>query len=202
MSRRALMVKAIAAALLSGGGALVAFALYIPAKAAVAQVLLEQAWQRVQAGDAHAKPWPWADITPIAEIVVPRLDERAIVLEGVNGQAMAFGPGHMPNTAAIGAEGTAVIAAHRDTLFAFLRRLVLGDLVSAETTDGSRTVYRVVATRIVRADASGIDPHDTGPNGSRLALVTCYPFTGIVHSPWRYVVLADRVEKKKTASRL
>ena len=26
----------------------------------------------------------------------------------------------------------------------------------------------------------------------RLALVAGYPFNGVLHSPWRYVVLADR----------
>ena len=30
-------------------------------------------------------------------------------------------------------------------------------------------------------------------HGERLALVTCYPFDGMFHSPLRYVVIADRV---------
>jgi len=175
-------------------------ALYIPAKAALAQVLLDRAWARARAGDANTKPWPWADITPIAEIEVPRLNRRTIVLEGASGAAMAFAPGHMPNTVPIGARGTAVVAAHRDTQFAFLGELKEGDLIAAITTDGRRTLFRVAEARIVRADASGLDPEDTGVTGSRLALVTCYPFNGILHSPLRYVVLADRAESR--ASRL
>ena len=67
-----------------------------------------------------------------------------------------------------------------------------GDRIAAQTIDGRLLAYRVSAARIVRADASGLDPADPGPGGARLALVTCYPFTGVLHSPWRYVVIADR----------
>lgn len=178
--------------LFAAGTALVGSALYIPAKAALAQVLLERAWARAQAGDGGAKPWSWADITPVAVLEVPRLGERSIVLEGASGEAMAFGPGHMSNTAPIGARGTAVVAAHRDTQFAYLREMQDGDRIVVQTANGRRSAFRVVEMRVVRADASGLDPDDAGPTGARLALVTCYPFNGVLRSPWRYVVLADR----------
>jgi sortase A len=181
-----------AAILLAAGAGLVSWALYVPAKAALAQILLEQAWTRTQAGEAYAKPWPWADIAPIARIEIPRLEQHEIVLEGTNGSALAFGPGHMEDSATIGGRGTAIVAAHRDTQFRYLGKLVAGDSVVVTTAGGSRIAYRVAETHIVRADASGLDPTDNGPNGSRLALVTCYPFTGVLHSPWRYVVIADR----------
>jgi sortase A len=181
-----------AACLLVFGAVLIGCGLYMPAKAALAQVLLERAWTRVQAGEDGAKPWPWADIHPVAEILIPRLGERSIVLEGASGEAMAFGPGHMTNTARIGERGTAVVAAHRDTQFARLGELQIGDVIVATARDGRRTVFRVAALRVVRANASGLDPADTGPNGARLALVTCYPFGGVVRGPLRYVVLADR----------
>ncbi len=179
-------------ALFASGAALIASALYIPAKAALAQVLLERAWDRARSGETNAKPWPWADISPLAVLEVPRLGERSIVLEGASGEAMAFGPGHMSNTPPIGARGTAVIAAHRDTQFRYLRNVSEGERILVQTADGRRSAFRVVETRIVRADASGLDPDDSGPTGARLALVTCYPFDGVFRSPWRYVVLADR----------
>jgi len=84
------------------------------------------------------------------------------------------------------------VAAHRDTQFRYLREVKDGDRIVVETADGRSSAFRVVETRVVRADASGLDPDDSGPTGSRLALVTCYPFNGVLHSPWRYVVLADR----------
>jgi sortase A len=188
---RALRITA-SIALLAAGTALVASALYIPAKAALAQVLLERAWARTQGGEVGAKPWPWADISPVAVLEVPRLGERSIVLEGASGEAMAFGPGHMSDTAPIGGRGTAVVAAHRDTQFRYLREVRDGDRIVVETADGRHSAFRVVEMRVVRADASGLDPADGGPTGARLALVTCYPFNAVLRSPWRYVVLADR----------
>jgi sortase A len=98
----------------------------------------------------------------------------------------------MENSARIGERGTAIVAAHRDTQFRYLGKLAAGDAVVITTADRNHIAYRVTETRIVRADASGLDPSDDGPDGSRLALVTCYPFTGVLHSPWRYVVIADR----------
>jgi sortase A len=187
---RALRLTALV--LTTAGGALVASALYIPAKAALAQVLLERAWARTQAGEQGVRPWPWADIAPVAVLEVPRLGERSIVLEGASGQAMAFGPGHMVNTPPIGGRGTAVVAAHRDTQFSYLRDVKDGDRIVVETADGRHSAFHVVETRIVRADASGLDPRDGGPTGARLALVTCYPFDGVLRGPLRYVVLADR----------
>lgn len=185
-------LRLTALALIAAGTALIASALYIPAKAALAQVLLERAWARTQAGESDVRPWPWADIAPVAVLEVPHLRRRSIVLEGASGQAMAFGPGHMSNTPPLGARGTAVIAAHRDTQFRYLRDVKNGDRIVVETANGEHSTFRVVETRIVRADASGLDPTDGGPTGARLALVTCYPFDGVLRGPLRYVVLADR----------
>src|SRR5262249_16132084 len=161
-------------------------------KAALAQVLLERAWARAQGGEDDAKPWRWADIAPVAEIAVPRLATREIVLEGVSGQAMAFGPGHMPNTPAIGTTGTSAVDAHRDREVGFLKDMIAGDRIESLDANGRKSTFIVVDTRVVRADASGLDPEDGGPTGARLALVTCYPFNGVFHSPWRYVVIAER----------
>ena len=190
--RKSSLTAILSAGLLLVGTAFISRAAYIPAKAALAQVLLRQAWARAQGGEGTVKPWAWADIAPVAEIEIPRLNQHEIVLEGVSGQAMAFGPGHMPNTPSIGSRGTAIVAAHRDTQFRFLGKLVAGDRIETTDARGRHNVFRVTATSVVKADASGIDPTEGGPSGARLALVTCYPFNGVFHSPWRYVVLADR----------
>jgi sortase A len=70
--------------------------------------------------------------------------------------------------------------------------MVKGDRIVVEAADGGHSTFLVSETRIVRADASGLDPEDGGVTGARLALVTCYPFNGVLRSPWRYVVLAER----------
>src|SRR5215470_2002730 len=88
--RKRVFITVLSAGLLLIGAAFLISAAYIPAKAALAQVLLERAWARAQGGEGDARPWRWADMAPVAEIAVPRLGTREIVLEGVSGQAMAF----------------------------------------------------------------------------------------------------------------
>jgi sortase A len=105
LSKRAPRRAAPAVILLTAGAVFLAAACYMPAKAAVAQVLLERAWARAEAGEPAPKPWPWADIAPIAKLDVPRLHQHTIVLEGTSGAALAFGPGHMQNSAPIGGAG-------------------------------------------------------------------------------------------------
>src|SRR5688500_14927280 len=137
--------KAFALGFVAVAAGMIAHGAYIPAKAGLAQILLQRAWEKVQAGEQMAKPWPWADITPVAELDIPRLGLKAIVLDGVSGEAMAFGPGHMPNTPRIGAGGTAVVAAHRDTQFAAIGELQEGDVIAATDRAGKRTEFRVSA---------------------------------------------------------
>ena len=92
---RSSRVSLAAAAIFALAGMwLVGDALYIHAKAMLAQVLLERAFAASIATGAAVKPWSWADTWPVARIEVPRLGARAIVLAVGSGQALAFGPGH------------------------------------------------------------------------------------------------------------
>lgn len=64
------------------GLVLVAQGLWIPAKAVLAQVLLQYAWtQTVDAGGPNGtdpaaihRPWPWADTWPVARLRAPAHD--------------------------------------------------------------------------------------------------------------------------------
>lgn len=175
--------------------------LYIKAKAELAQVLLEQAWSRTLSGAPASKPWPWADMWPIAKLNVPRLGRSAIVLNGASGEAMAFGPGHVSATPMPGRSGTSVIAAHRDTHFAFLQHVRKQDVVRITLADGQTRKYRVKGFEVVDAQASGIEAHS--PGSSKLALVTCWPFGAMRSGPLRYVVHAEaepRSTRRKVAS--
>lgn len=168
-----------------------AYASYMPAKAALSQILLKRAWAQAQSGD-EARPWPWADALAIAEIRAPRLGKRQIVLSQSSGEAMAFGPGHMAATPLPGEPGVSIIAAHRDTHFRFLRNLQIGDEIEVARAAGAAT-FRVTDLKVVRWDRSGIDP--TAP-GRKLALVTCFPFDAAMRGPLRYVVIADRSDER------
>lgn len=184
------MRRALVAALVLCGLALIGSALWIPAKAVAAQLLLERAFAASLASGRPVKAWPWADTWPVASIEAPRLRKRVIALEGGSGEAMAFGPGHLSRTPAPGDRGTSVFAAHRDTHFAFLARLRPGDEVRVLRGDGRRLRFEVTETRVAPWDASGIDPK---AGGRRIALTTCWPFDSVAPGPLRYVVMARLV---------
>ena len=177
----------VAVCLVVAGVALAGDGVLINAKAKAAQVLLERAWDRSRAGEAEAKPWPWADIWPVARIEAPRLGESAIVLSGVSGEAMAFGPGLMEGGPVPGAPGTAILAAHRETHFRFLQNIEIGDVIFVETREGARLKFRIEATRIVKANQSGLY---TDGLERKIALVTCWPFDGKQRGEERFVAVA------------
>jgi len=177
----------VAAILAVAGMWLTCGGFYIHAKAVLAQVLLERAFAAELSSGTTVKPWPWADTWPVARIGVPRLGVSAIALASSSGQAMAFGPGHLSDTPEAGEDGIAVYAAHRDTHFAFLGRVVTGDTVVVTRRDGTVARFRVTDARVVRWNASGIDP---AAPGRQLALVTCWPLDAVLQGPLRYVVYA------------
>ena len=161
---------------------------YIPAKAWFAQELMQHAWLRVTAGADRAAPWPWADTWPVARLTVKSRDVDLIVLAGGSGRTLAFGPGHLGASAEPGEIGNSIIAGHRDTHFAFLRDVEVGELIGVETTRGQGHLYEVVGVDIVDARKGSL-MLDT--QQSMLSLVTCYPFDALeAGGPLRYVVTA------------
>jgi len=186
-ARRRLPFLVPAALVAAVGLALCGQGLWIPAKAALAQVLLERAFARSVATGRPVKPWPWADTWPVARITFPRLHHSVVVLDGASGQALAFGPGHVAGTPDAGDRGTAVYAAHRDTHFALLGQVRPGDEIEVARIDGRHVRFRMVAAQVVRWDASGVDPHAPG---RALALATCWPLDAKTHGPLRYLVWA------------
>ena len=160
----------------------------IPAKAWVAQQLLERAFAESLASGRPVRAWPWADAAPVARIRVPRLGRDAIVLSGGSGEALAFGPTLLPGGGRLGTRGTAVFAAHRDTHFNFLAEVRPGDLIEVQELSGRTLRYRAAVGRVVRYDGFGIDRHARRPS---IALVTCWPIGGTGRGPWRYVVRAE-----------
>ena len=158
-------------------------ALWIPAKAQLAQWLLERSWREIQDGARHAPPWPWADTQPAAVLEVPGHEVRQIVLGGASGRNLAFGPTLFGDLSS----GDVVISGHRDTHFAFLQDLQAGDTISLETPEGRQDYevawFDVVDTRThALTIEAGVD---------RLSLVTCYPFNTLnPGGPLRLVVTA------------
>ncbi len=187
VSRRATALLAAACALV--GVANVARGLYIPAKALLAQRLIQRSWTQVEAGRAWAPPWPWADTQPVARMRVPAHGVDLFILAGDSGRTLAFGPGHATESARPGEPGTVLVSGHRDTHFRFLRRVAPGEVVVLETPDRAQHRYRVTRAEVVDS-RDALIVHD--PDVERLVLVTCYPFdTPVPGGPLRYVVTAS-----------
>jgi sortase A len=182
--------------LLAAGAYYVGHGAWIEAKALLAQQLLEGSWERALAGETRAAPWPWADTWPVARLSFPRQRGSLLVLSGDSGRTMAFGPGHAPGSALPGTAGTAIISGHRDTHFAVLRELAVGDALRVERSDGVTVRYRVSEVAVVDARTDSLR---APPDRAALVLVTCWPFDALSPGgPLRYVVTADR-EKPRPA---
>lgn len=170
----------------------------IEAKAQLAQVLIERAWQQKLAAPTLAvAPWPWADTQPVGRLqlldAAGNVRQDLYVLAGGHGEALAFGPGLMP-TGIQGNNGARVIGGHRDTHFAFLRELQGGETLRWQSPDGRWRRYVVRQRSIANAEQ---DDLWLNPNTDSLWLITCYPFDAVrAGGPLRYVVRADseRVE--------
>jgi sortase A len=182
---------AVVLLLLTLGTWQIASAGWIHAKAIVAQHLIASAWTQARDGGVARRPWPWADMRPIARLAVPTRHIELYVLDGTSHRALAFGPGHVVGTAAPGSWGNTVIVAHRDTHFAFLRELEPNEEIDVEIAKGETARYRVREVAIVDKGATRfLDDADA----AQLTLITCYPFDAIrPGTSLRYVVIADRI---------
>lgn len=166
--------------------------LYMGGKAMIAQIMLDRAWVNTLQSGQPTPPWSWMDTAPVAKISLPALNKSAIVLNTVSGQALAFGPVHMARTPLPGDAGISVIAAHKNTHFAFLQDLRTGDEIKVQRADGRSYTFKMTRAVIVHKDNSGIpDIQDPGQS-PQLALVTCYPFDAISFGgPMRYIVYGE-----------
>lgn len=188
MKRGRAHVTALAIACLVLGGLLLGEQAWLACKAAVAERLIDRAFEaHLRDGGRHL-PWSWADTHPIGRLEVPRLGVRRTVLSGASGSSLAFGPGHVDGTARPNARGNCVLAGHRDSWFSFLEQLRLGDEVVLQSGDDTRRF--VVAALDVRSMWDGDVVAPTVED--QLTLVTCYPFGGLAGSTQRFVVTCLR----------
>ncbi len=191
-------ILATSSILLAGTGlALLGGQGYLKAKAALAAVLIDRAWAEYLADGRAHPPWPWADMRPVARLEFPRIGVRRSVLSGASGESLAFGLAHVSGTALPGEPGNCAVAGHRDTWAAFLRDLRTGDEVRLRTRAGWRR-YTVAGLAVVSKDR--IDVLEPAGDG-RLTLITCYPFSGLLRSPWRLVVVCRPIGDEAIARR-
>ena len=165
---------------------------WIHLKAFAAQALINAAWDRAKSGEKDARPWPWADTTPIARLTFHDW-KTLVVLEGSSGRNLAFAPSHDAASVLPGEIGNSIISAHRDTHFRELEHARLGDGIRVERADGKTVLFTVTDVRVVDSRQARLMLEGDEP---RLTLVTCYPFDAIrPGGPLRFVVTAEAVSE-------
>lgn len=145
---------------------------WITVKAELAQLFIKQAWAETLESGKNVKPWQWADTWPVGRLVHPNSNTDLYVLEGAQGNSLAFGPGRHANSGELGS-ATSVIGGHKDTHFAFLADVDIDDALQLQTRNGIWHPYKVAAKRIVDIQESALQ---LTLNEQKLYLVTCYPF--------------------------
>lgn len=205
--RRVAARRALGFALYAGGGLLLSFA---AGRYAVGTVRADQA--RAEWNDAEAKAAvalarsvalrrggaeELVDGAPVAHLVIPRIDLDAIVLEGVDGDDLNAGPGHVPGSAFPGEPGNAVISAHRDRHFNHLDALDVGDTIITES--GYRhTDWVVVSKRVIDRHAPAL----FHTRDATLTLTTCWPIRYLGPAPDRLIVTAKPIHPRPGAQEM
>ncbi len=192
--------KAVGLTLFAVGGFMVAFAATRYVSGELRADAARSAWSEVNARAALAvvrtvalrngRNAPLVDGTPVARLVIPRIDLDEIVLEGVEAEDLNAAPGHLPGSALPGERGNAVIAAHRDRHFNHLDALEVGDTITTES-GSSQNNWIVVSTRIVDKDARALF-HTAD---ATLTLTTCWPIRYVGPAPERLIVTAKLIPR-------
>ncbi len=125
----------------------------------------------------------------VGSLSIPAIELTASIIQGTGTPELKAGVGHFTQSVLPGEADNCVLSGHRDTFFAKLGDLVLGDELIVETSAGIFT-YEVTGMRIVdKDDKTVIVPTDHAV----LTLTTCYPFIRVGPSPNRYIISADLI---------
>ncbi|MBW3624156.1 MAG: class D sortase [Armatimonadetes bacterium] len=124
----------------------------------------------------------------LVRIEIPRINMRAVVVDGTTNAQLARGPAHFKGTALPGEAGNCAIAGHRNmygSWFKDLNRLRAGDQIILRTPKETHT-YRVTKSKIVLSkDTSVLRP----TKNATLTLVTCM----IPYAKHRLIVFGEKV---------
>lgn len=128
--------------------------------------------------------------TALGRISIPAIDIDEVMFEGVGGETLKLGPGHMPWTPVPGQPGNAVVSGHRTTYgrpFYDLDLLEVGDRIEVETAVGLH-VFEIRETLVVEPTDVWVTEHKLG---AWLTLTTCHPHFSAAE---RLIIQAELVE--------
>ncbi len=110
----------------------------------------------------------------IGLIEIEALDLKYPIVEGADSKQLAYGIGHISDTAAVGSVGNCVLAGHRGsrygTYFKYLNKLSEGDTVKITDKDGNIHQYEVVSWEVVGPYDNSVKAQGTE---TELTLLTC-----------------------------
>ena len=110
----------------------------------------------------------------IGLIEIEALDLKYPIVEGADSKQLAYGIGHIPDTAAIGSIGNCVLAGHRGsrygTYFKYLNRLSEGNTVKVMDKEGNVYLYEVVSWEVVGPYENSVKAQG---EETELTLLTC-----------------------------
>ncbi len=135
-----------------------------------------------------------AVLRSIGRLQIPKIGLDAATLRYGRYADLEIGLGWMPQSAALGADGAAIVVGHRTLFGAPLRRadeLKPGDPLYLQLPDGPTVTYEVRLTSIRRPTETFDDLLSNG-DASRLVIVTCHPEDS---TDFRLLVVADVVEQ-------
>jgi len=126
----------------------------------------------------------------IGSLSIPVLNKELPIIQGTGENELKKGVGHFIQSVLPGEKDNCVLSGHRDTVFAKLGELKIGDKLIVQTSAGIFT-YEVGETKIVdKDDRTVIVPTDSAV----LTLTTCYPFNVFDLAPQeRYILTANLV---------
>ena len=146
------------------------------------------------AQERAAAVWLSEAALPDQEPAIARLSSAArdldlYILPDADWDSLMAGPGLFAGVLP-GQPGLSVIAGHRETHFAVLRDVTIGDSLTVEDRAGNVTDYVVTAAEPVDGRTVTVTSMSDADMPATLMLVTCYPFDSAEIGPERYVVTA------------
>lgn len=158
-------------------------------EAAVAFEELRIAEEHPSASRTQASRARVAVISPFAKLEIERLGVSGYVEDGMDSATLERAIGHWRGSAGLGEKGNIVLAAHRDSFFAGLKDVRVGDVVTLRSPHQKLFQYRVKQFFVV--DPSSTWVMDPTPKQDTLTLITCFPFRFAGSAPRRFVVQAE-----------
>lgn len=130
--------------------------------------------------------------TELGILTIEKIDLKLPVIEETTADGLKIAPGHVPETAAIGDIGNAVIAGHRNysygSMFNRLGEVELGDMISFTNVEGETMNFEVFEVVEIEPDdpIAFIQPEKE----SIITLYTCTPIYAATH---RLLVRATKI---------